>query len=110
MKEIQKQYEIVEELDATVGQEALWIAHQMELEKGMNNEPTIIKLKGNLQIETFKKTLTLIVQSYPALRTLFMKKEEKIKQLIRKSIDFDIPIKDLTAFKNKEQKSILKNS
>ena len=33
MKEIQKKYEIVEELDATVGQEALWIAHQMEIEK-----------------------------------------------------------------------------
>ncbi|HDR6315510.1 TPA: amino acid adenylation domain-containing protein [Bacillus thuringiensis] len=107
MKEIQKQYEIVEELDATVGQEALWIAHQMELENGLNNEATIIKLKGNLQIDTFKKALTLMVQSHPALRTLFIKRDEKIKQFIQKSIAFDIPIKDLTAFKNTEQKFIL---
>ncbi|PFJ19175.1 non-ribosomal peptide synthetase [Bacillus cereus] len=108
MKEIQKQYEIVEELDATVGQEALWIAHQMELEKGMNNEPIIIKLKGNLQIETFRKALTFVVQSHPALRAIFIKKDEKIKQLIQKNMDFDMPIKDLTAFKSTEQKSILK--
>ena len=86
MKEIQKQYEIVEEFDATVGQEALWIAHQMELEKGMNNEPIIIKLKGSLQIETLRKALTLIVQSHPALRTLFIKRDEKIKQFIQKSL------------------------
>ncbi|MDA2704712.1 amino acid adenylation domain-containing protein [Bacillus cereus] len=109
MKEIQKKYEIVEELDVTVGQEALWIAHQMEIEKGMNNEPIIIKLKGNLQIEVLKKTLTTIVQSHPALRTIFKKRDEKIKQLIQKNVEFDIPIKDLTAFKNTEQKSILKN-
>ncbi|EJP84403.1 hypothetical protein IC3_04923 [Bacillus cereus VD142] len=86
MKEIQKKYEIVEELDATVGQEELWIAHQMELENGMNNEATIIKLKGNLQIDTFKKALTLMVQSHPVLRTLFIKRDEKIKQFIQKSI------------------------
>lgn len=109
MKEIQKKYEIVEELDVTVGQEALWIAHQMEIEKGMNNEPIIIKLKGNLQIEVLKKTLTTIVQLHPALRTIFKKRDEKIKQLIQKNVEFDIPIKDLTAFKNTEQKSILKN-
>ncbi|MCU7668197.1 non-ribosomal peptide synthetase [Bacillus thuringiensis] len=109
MKEIQEKYEIVEELDATVGQEALWIAHQMEIEKGMNNEPIIIKLKGNLQIEILKKTLTKIVQSHPALRTIFKKRDEKIKQLIQKNVEFDIPIKDLTAFKNTEKKSILKN-
>ncbi|WP_242313819.1 non-ribosomal peptide synthetase [Bacillus cereus group sp. BfR-BA-01355] len=109
MKEIQKKYEIVEELDVTVGQEALWIAHQMEIEKGMNNEPIIIKLKGNLQIEVLKKTLTTIVQSHPALRTIFKKRDEKIKQLIQRNVEFDIPIKDLTAFKNTEQKSILKN-
>lgn len=109
MKEIQKKYEIVEELDATVGQEALWIAHQMEIEKGMNNEPIIIKLKGKLQIEVLKKALTVIVQSHPALRTIFKKRDEKIKQLIQKNVEFDIPIKDLIAFKNTEQKSILKN-
>ncbi|PEY62862.1 non-ribosomal peptide synthetase [Bacillus cereus] len=109
MKEIQKKYEIVEELDATVGQEALWIAHQMEIEKGMNNEPIIIKLKGNLQIEVLKKTLTTIVQAHPALRTIFKKRDEKIKQLIQRNVEFDIPIKDLTAFKNTEQKSIFKN-
>ncbi|SEJ42897.1 non-ribosomal peptide synthetase [Bacillus thuringiensis] len=109
MKEIQKKYEIVEELDVTVGQEALWIAHQMEIEKGMNNEPIIINLKGNLQIEVLKKTLTTIVQSHPALRTIFKKRDEKIKQLIQKNVEFDIPFKDLTAFKNTEQKSILKN-
>ncbi|MED3092844.1 condensation domain-containing protein, partial [Bacillus thuringiensis] len=109
MKEIQKKYEIVEELDATVGQEALWIAHQMEIEKGMNNEPIIIKLKGKLQIEVLKKALTLMVQSHPALRTIFKKRDEKIKQLIQKNVEFDVPIKDLTAFKNTEQKSILKN-
>ncbi|MED3685585.1 amino acid adenylation domain-containing protein [Bacillus thuringiensis] len=109
MKEIQKKYEIVEELDVTVGQEALWIAHQMEIEKGMNNEPIIIKLKGNLQIEVLKKTLTTIVQSHPALRTIFKKRDEKIKQLIQRNVEFDIPIKDLAAFKNTEQKSILKN-
>ncbi|MEB9164088.1 condensation domain-containing protein, partial [Bacillus cereus] len=109
MKEIQEKYEIVEELDATVGQEALWIAHQMEIEKGMNNEPIIIKLKGNLQIEALKKALTVIVQSHPALRTIFKKRDEKIKQLIQKNVEFDIPIKDLTAFKNTEQKTIFKN-
>ncbi|PFL90852.1 non-ribosomal peptide synthetase [Bacillus cereus] len=109
MKEIQEKYEIVEELDATVGQEALWIAHQMEIEEGMNNEPIIIKLKGKLQIEVLKKALTVIVQSHPALRTIFKKRDEKIKQLIRKNVEFDIPIKDLTAFKNTEQKSIFKN-
>ncbi|WP_410993394.1 non-ribosomal peptide synthetase [Bacillus cereus] len=109
MKEIQEKYEIVEELDATVGQEALWIAHQMEIEKGMNNEPIIIKLKGKLQIEVLKKSLTVIVQSHPALRTIFKKKDEKIKQLIQKNVEFDIPIKDLTAFKNTEQKSIFEN-
>ncbi len=81
MKEIQKKYEIVEELDVTVGQEALWIAHQMEIEKGMNNEPIIIKLKGNLQIEVLKKTLTTIVQSHPALRTIFKKRDEKNKAI-----------------------------
>ncbi|PEZ37093.1 non-ribosomal peptide synthetase [Bacillus cereus] len=109
MKEIQEKYEIVEELDATVGQEALWIAHQMEIEKGMNNEPIIIKLKGKLQIEVLKKSLTVIVQSHPALRTIFKKRDEKIKQLIQKNVEFDIPIKDLTAFKNTEQKSIFEN-
>ncbi|PFV28060.1 non-ribosomal peptide synthetase [Bacillus thuringiensis] len=109
MKEIQEKYEIVDELDVTVGQEALWIAHQMEIEKGMNNEPTIIKLKGNLQIEVLKKALTTIVQSHPALRTIFKKRDKKIKQLIQKNVEFDIPIKDLTAFKNTEQKSIFKN-
>ncbi|PEW56344.1 non-ribosomal peptide synthetase [Bacillus cereus] len=109
MKEIQEKYEIVEELDATVGQEALWIAHQMEIEKGMNNEPIIIKLKGKVQIEVLKKALTVIVQSHPALRTIFKKRDEKIKQLIQKNVEFDIPIKDLTAFKNTEQKSIFEN-
>jgi fengycin family lipopeptide synthetase D len=108
MKEIMAHCEIVEELDVTVGQQSLWLAHQMGLREGMYNEPIVIKLKGNLKIERLKESLIKIIQSHPALRAIFRKKDSKIKQLIQRNVVFDIPTHDLTAFQGEKKELVLK--
>ncbi|MGE7624072.1 amino acid adenylation domain-containing protein [Viridibacillus sp. NPDC096237] len=108
MKEIKAHYEIVDELDLTEGQRSLWLAHQMDLREGIYNEPIVMKLKGDLKIEILKESLSKVIQSHPALRAVFIKKDSKIKQLIQKNIEFDIPIHNLVDFKEEEKETVLK--
>ncbi|PGA47455.1 hypothetical protein COL84_29975, partial [Bacillus pseudomycoides] len=77
-------------MDLTVGQGSLWLANQMKLTEGAYNEPIMIHLKGNINIDFLKQSFIKVIQSHSALRTVFIKKDSKPKQFIQQNIEFDI--------------------
>ncbi|PGR94288.1 non-ribosomal peptide synthetase [Bacillus pseudomycoides] len=108
MKNTGENCEKVDEIDLTVGQGSLWLANQMKLTEGAYNEPIMIHLKGNINIDFLKQSFIKVIQSHSALRTVFIKKDSKPKQFIQQNIEFDIPVYDLTEFQDEEKKLVLK--
>ncbi|WP_242223488.1 non-ribosomal peptide synthetase [Bacillus cereus group sp. BfR-BA-01380] len=107
MKEMQRNAKAIDEMNVTVGQDSLWLANQMELKEGIYNEPVIIHLKGRLNIEFLKLALSNIIESHHALRAVFIKNDSTVKQVIKRKIEFDMPVHDLTQFHEAEKESIL---
>jgi surfactin family lipopeptide synthetase A len=68
-------------------QRRLYILQQLESEGLNNNISEAFIIKGNLEIETFKKALQSIVERHEILRTVFQVIDEVPRQVIKPSID-----------------------
>ena len=77
-------------------QERLWFLNRLESDNSFYNQPTALRLTGNLDLYVLKQALREIIGRHASLRTNFVIIEEKVVQVIKPIVNFDIPILDLT--------------
>ena len=85
-------------------QERLWFLAQLEPDNSFYNQPTALRLTGNLNLEVLKQALQEIIERHTSLRTNFAIVEGKPVQIIKPIVNFEIPILDLTDLSDKEIK------
>ncbi|MGB3509032.1 MAG: amino acid adenylation domain-containing protein, partial [Microcoleaceae cyanobacterium] len=88
----------------TESQTEIWASVQMGDEANCAyNESQSLKLRGKLDIETFKSALQELVQRHEALRTTFSPDGSAL--CIAASLEIDIPLVDLSNLKQEERDS-----
>jgi amino acid adenylation domain-containing protein len=78
------------------GQQRLWFLNTLNPDNSVYNIPLTIKIKGDLNDESFKKSIHDIIRRHESLRTNFIAVEGKPLQLISEDIKPDCSIVDLT--------------
>ena len=85
-------------------QRRLWVLSQYDGGSSVYNIPSSIPLRGEYDIESFKKAVNAVIDRHEILRTVFREDEnDEVKQWIldRKDIHFDIQYKDFRNVINK---------
>ncbi|MBN1481965.1 amino acid adenylation domain-containing protein [candidate division KSB1 bacterium] len=83
-------------------QQRLWFLQQLEPESFLYNIPLVTRFQGALDVSVLEKTIQTIIARHEILRTSFTKISGKPYQRVEKSIDFNLPVDDLT-IKPREQ-------
>ena len=77
-------------------QERLWFLNQLDPGNSSYNQPTALRLVGELNYEILKQALTEIVRRHESLRTNFEIVGERPVQTIQPVVNLEMPIVDLT--------------
>ena len=91
-------------------QKQMWIIDQMRPGNHAYNLPIGIRLKGDLNIEIFEKSLNEIIKRHEILRTTFGLIDDQPKQLIHPECVIKIKIIDLSDYTGQELDIQLHNS
>jgi len=94
---LQKQGTAYNTFPASFSQQRLWFLQQLEPESYLYNIPLATRFQGALDVPVLEKTIREIVQRHEILRTRFTEINGKPYQRIEKTIDFALPVEDLTA-------------
>ncbi|MCP4164189.1 MAG: amino acid adenylation domain-containing protein, partial [Deltaproteobacteria bacterium] len=107
-KKVYKQIEVVAEQDTyeiSNAQRRLWILDQFEEGSMAYNLPAALVLKGQIQIDTFKKAYSFLIERHESLRTIFIANNGEPRQKILKNPSFDIELIDLRGNPDREEKA-----
>ena len=94
-----------ENIPLSFSQERLWFIDQLEPDSAGYNIPAAIRIKGDLNTQILEESFTRIVERHETLRTAFQTEDGKPIQIINEPYDFHIPIVDLRAEEEKENKA-----
>ena len=83
-------------LPLSFAQQRLWFLDQLEQESSFYNISTFFRLTGTLDVSILHRSLNAIVSRHEILRTTFESEEGRPFQVIKPSIDMDLPVIDLT--------------
>jgi amino acid adenylation domain-containing protein len=91
-------------------QERLWFLYQLEPDNPFYNQPTALRLTGELKISVLAQSLKEIIRRHEILRTNFTIIAGKPAQIINPSVNCQLPVIDLEALsiddRNKEVKNL----
>ncbi len=93
---IQSQSRDTNTFPLSFAQERLWFLNQLEPDNSFYNQPTALSLTGELNIEVLKQALREIIRRHENLRTNFVITDGKPVQVIKQTVNFEIPILGLT--------------
>jgi len=83
-------------LPLSFAQQRLWFLNRLEPENPAYNQPTVLRLSGDLNIEALQKTLDAIVARHDVLRTTFTAIDEKPMQVVNEPRPVELPLIDLS--------------
>ncbi len=91
-------------LPLSFAQQRLWFLNQLEPESAAYNLPSVVKLKGKVDIPTVKRTIQEVIRRHEILRTAYQVVDGEPMQLILPEVTFDLPVIDLRQLPLEEQK------
>ena len=91
-------------------QERLWFLDRLEPGNPFYNQPTALRLTGELNITVLKQTFQEIIRRQEILRTNFTIINGKPVQVINSKVDFQLPIVDLTNLSLRDREKEVQNS
>jgi acyl carrier protein len=91
------------ELPLSFAQQRLWFLHQLEPESSFYNMSAAMNLTGQLDITALERTLGEIVRRHEVLRTSFPEVEGHPIQVIAPSVNFNLPLIDLSQMEEVER-------
>jgi amino acid adenylation domain-containing protein len=77
-------------------QQRLWFLNEVNPDTAVYNIPMAIKIKGDLNFESFKKSIADIINRHESLRTNFLATEGKPHQVVSANVRSDCSMVDLT--------------
>ena len=77
-------------------QERLWFLERLEPNNSFYNQPRVLRLTGKLNFAVFQQALAEIISRHESLRSNFDVIDGKPVQTIQPTVDFEIPIIELT--------------
>jgi amino acid adenylation domain-containing protein len=83
------------DLPLSFSQQRLWFIDQLDPGTSAFNIPTTVRLKGNLDIESLKKSLSFLSERHEILRTVFPSKDGKPIQKIIPEPNYEFAFHDL---------------
>ena len=92
-------------LPLSFAQQRLWVVDQLEPSNPLYNVPRTLRLKGNLNIEAFGRSLDEIVRRHESLRTTFAVHNGEPVQVIADSVTVAFPLRDLTDLPETEREA-----
>lgn len=94
-------------------QQRLWFLDKLNPNSPAYNVPTVLRLRGGLELESFRKALTHIVARHEALRTSFRTKDDLTVQHVQQPQAVHVPVVDLSKFsprdKDKEVQRVIQS-
>ena len=92
-----------DQLPLSFAQWRLWYMHRLEPSGYVYNVPNYFRLKGDLDLEAFKKGIELVISRHEVLRTRFPVVDSNPIQVIEPSFELDIPVMDLSGMLEADQ-------
>src|SRR5438874_1599757 len=86
-------------------QHRLWFLDQLEPNTPLYNIPSVVELKGPLDVSALEQSLTAIVARHEILRTRFVDNDGEPGQIIDEDPAIEIQHHDLSSLAAEEQKS-----
>jgi amino acid adenylation domain-containing protein/thioester reductase-like protein len=98
-----------DEVPLSFAQQRLWFLAQLEPENPFYNQPTALKLHGELNIAVLKQSLTELIRRHEPLRTTFSSNlEGKTKQIIHPPREVVLPTVNLEQLNPSQQEQQIK--
>ncbi|NQZ10648.1 MAG: amino acid adenylation domain-containing protein, partial [Algicola sp.] len=95
------------QLPASFAQARLWFIDQMDGSSSQYNMPAAIRIKGRFDPKVAELAFTRVIARHEPLRTVFVKTESGVEQLIKTDFDFRFNTVDLTQETPEEQQVAL---
>ncbi|WP_240360970.1 condensation domain-containing protein, partial [Pyxidicoccus caerfyrddinensis] len=92
-------------LPLSFAQQRLWLIDQLEPGSTAYNIPTVLSIRGALDVASLGKAFTGLVERHESLRTVFATREGEPLQCILPASDFPLPVVDLSALPATERES-----
>jgi amino acid adenylation domain-containing protein len=89
-------------------QQRLWFLDRLEPGNPFYNQPSAFRLTGELQVVILEKSLQEIIKRHEILRTTFTTVAEHPVQVISPTVDFQLPVIDLTTLSPAEKEREIK--
>lgn len=84
-------------LPLSFAQERLWFLNQLEPESPFYNCPAAVRLRGQLDVDAFERTLSEVLRRHEVLRTCFPLVDGRPAQIISPASPVKLPLLDLSA-------------
>jgi amino acid adenylation domain-containing protein len=85
-----------ENLPASFGQKAMWLVHSMLSDSATYNQPMVIRVSGEIDSSRIRRCIGEITARHEILRTGLEIRDDKLVQLVRDPVDYQIEWKELT--------------
>ncbi|HYP25634.1 MAG TPA: amino acid adenylation domain-containing protein [Blastocatellia bacterium] len=92
-------------LPLSFAQQRLWFIYQMKPDSTAYNVPAAVRLKGNLDVGVFARTLGEVVKRHESLRTTFALIDGQPVQVIHPPEPVEIPVEDLSHLPEAEREA-----
>ncbi|HID38462.1 MAG TPA: non-ribosomal peptide synthetase, partial [Calditrichaeota bacterium] len=73
-------------------QQRLWFLDQLEPGSALYNIPSVLRIRGKLNIEALQKSFNDIIRRHEVLRTTFSTVDENPVQIIADTLELEIPV------------------
>ncbi len=90
------------QLPPSFAQERLWFLHQLGMLGSAYNNPTIVRLKGALQMQALQQSFAVLIERHEALRTRFHIVDGNPIQVVDSRIEFELRQVDLSRYAAEE--------
>ncbi|MGB3534215.1 MAG: amino acid adenylation domain-containing protein, partial [Microcoleaceae cyanobacterium] len=98
-----------ENLPLSFAQQRQWFLAQLEPDSPFYNIPGAVRIEGELNINILEQSLNTVIHRHEVLRTNFLTVEGKPKIVISPSLQFKLPVIDITELPKSIQQSYIKN-
>jgi acyl carrier protein len=93
------------EMPLSYAQQRLWFADQMTPDSALYNVASALRLNGALNVSALEETLREIIRRHEVLRTSFPASHGEPVQVISPTVDFTLPLLDLSTMEQGERES-----
>ncbi|MBL0388693.1 amino acid adenylation domain-containing protein [Tumebacillus sp. ITR2] len=98
------------EYELSHGQRGLWFIQQMTPNSVAYNEHYLLKLTGRLDVLTFGLALREIIERHAILRTVFVERGGRPKQLILDEVTFELPLFDAVDMTEEQVQAVVEEA